>query len=138
VAMNMRAAMEAQKETTDLEAMAPAERQFTIIAYNGDVMLIDSLLAVIDQALITHEINPPCQLQKVDSSNIRGFGFVVIQPPDQPVPISGTLYVAFNGGTLYRYDNVLIDTAQAFVEAPSKGEFFAAYIKSNYEHTKVV
>lgn len=139
VAMNMRAAMEAQKEQTDLQEMTLAERQFTIIAYNADVMMIDSLLAVVDQGLVQHGVNPPCQLQTVDSSNIRSFGFVVIQAPDEPVPVSGVLYVAFSGGTLYRYEGVPIDTAQAFVEAPSKGTFFGAYIKTvGYNYTKVV
>ncbi len=137
VTMNMRAQMEVQRQSTSLEAMPKSERQFTILAYNMDAMFTDSLIEVVDQALKAHGIDPPCQLQIVDSSNIRSFGFVIVQAPDEPVPTSGVLYVAFKGGGLYRYVDVPLDAAQLFVEAESKGTFFHAYIKGEYDFTKV-
>ncbi len=142
VAMNMRAAMEAQKEGTDLQELEAPERQFTIIAYNSDVMMIDSLLAVVDQALMQHEINPPCQLQRVESSNVRSIGYVAIQAPGEVTPRTGTLYVAFAGSKtspgLYRYEDVPMEVVNELVDADSKGSAFNRLIKMNYQYEKVI
>lgn len=136
--MGMVARMEGQRTETDLRSRTVNEQQFAIIAYNADSILTQSLLAVIDQALLQQGVNPPCQLQPVDSSNIRSFGFVQVQEDGEEVPANGTLYVAFHGGTLYSYEGVLADTVQAFIEAESKGEFFGAYIRNaGYSFTKL-
>lgn len=137
VVMNMRHEMERQRGETDLAMMEPAAAQFTVIAYNADVILTESLLAVVDQALAANGINPPCQLQQVESSNIRATGFVVPVPESpngSPAKLEenidfGTLYVAFHGGKLYRYDDVPLELAERFFEAESKGRFFNEFLK---------
>ncbi len=144
IVLNMRAAMEERRESTNLAAMGPQQQQFTVIAYNADVILTESLMAVIDQALAANGINPPCQLQEVESSNIQSIGFVMLEPESlngQPPadPEWGQLYIAFHGGTLYRYDDVPLELAEDLVAADSKGGFFHAYLKDGeYAYEKVI
>ncbi len=136
--MGMVAVMTKQREELDLQNMELAKQQFAIIANAADMMLADSLVAVVDQALMSHGIDPPCQLQPVESSNIRSFGFVLVQAPEEIVPTEGVLYIAFVGGGLYRYAEVPTEVAQAMVEVESRGKYFHEIIKGNYEFVKVV
>ena len=45
---------------------------------------------------------------------------------------SARLFVAFNGGRIYSYDDVPAAAYEAFVAAESKGRFFNAEIKDRY------
>jgi len=135
--MGMVKTMTVQKESLSLESMPVAKQQFAIIANAADMMLADSLVAVIDQALISKGVTPPCLLQPIVSSNIRSFGFVVTQAPDEPVPSHGVLYIAFAGGGLYRYADVPWEVAQAMQETESRGSYFHEIIKGNYDFEKV-
>jgi hypothetical protein len=130
--------VEAQAQATPLEEMPTANQQFAIIAFNADMALAYALLNVVDQALEQQGVNPPCHLQPVESSTIRSFGFVQVQAPGEEVPETGFLFVAFHGNSLYRYDDVEAAVVKAFIEAESKGKFFAAAIKNNYAFSKVV
>lgn len=136
--MGFSQAMEVQRQSTDLSEHTTNEQQFTIIAYNADKMLMDSLTNVVDQALIKEGIDPPCQLQEIESSNIRSFGFVLEQGADGSIPTEGRLYVAFHGGTLYAYDGVPAVIAQNMVEADSRGSYLNKWVKGEYEATKIV
>jgi hypothetical protein len=50
---------------------------------------------------------------------------------------SGVLYVEFRSGKTYRYEDVSPDTWNAFIEAPSVGNFFHARIKDAYKSALV-
>lgn len=142
--MNMRHAMEMARQSVDIWDMTRNEAHFKVIAFNADVILTESLMAVVDQALAGHGINPPCQLQEVESSNIRAIGYVGIVPDDRTPngqehqEMKGSQYVAFNGGGLYRYDDVPIEIATEFVESESKGGFLATFIKDEFQFEKVI
>jgi hypothetical protein len=135
--MNMRAMMEEARRGTDLEEMSKSQRQFTVLSYNVDSVFTDTLINLVDQALRANGIDPPCQLQEVDSSQIRSFGFVMVEDDENVQPTTGTLYVAFHGGGLYKYPSVDVDVVNEMVEADSKGSFFSRHIKGVYDFTKV-
>ena len=67
-------------------------------------------------------------MEPVRSSNVSSIGYV-----DE----TRCLYVAFHSGTLYRYDNVAIETYREFMSAPSKGRFVAYRLKGKYPYKKI-
>ncbi len=137
--MGMASRMENMRENTELEGQAVNDQQFAILAYNADVMFTKALVAVIDKAMMDVGINPPCQLQSVESSNIRSFGYVLVMADESDeIPKTGILYVAFTNGGLYRYENVPSDVVEGFIEAESKGAYFGGVIRpASYLFTKV-
>lgn len=48
-----------------------------------------------------------------------------------------SLEVAFRSGGVYTYTDVAEDVFRSFVNAPSKGTFFASQIKDKYSSAKV-
>ena len=62
----------------------------------------------------------------VVSSNIKSIGWE-----------DGTLEVEFNSGAVYRYNNVGETVYTTFLEAQSKGKYFAQYIKGTFEAEKL-
>lgn len=50
---------------------------------------------------------------------------------------SGTLEVEFQNGTVYQYFNVPQSTYEAFMAAPSKGQFFAYQIRDRFPYGRV-
>lgn len=64
----------------------------------------------------------------VESSNIESVGYT---------PTGRTLEVEFKSGGVYQYDDVPPKVHEEFVEAPSKGRFFAQNIKGHFECRKV-
>lgn len=64
----------------------------------------------------------------VASSNIVSVGY------DAP---SETLEVEFMSGSVYQYYNVPQPTYDAFISAPSAGQFFAYQIKNAFPYSRV-
>lgn len=62
----------------------------------------------------------------VISSNLSAVGYE-----------SRMLYVRFNDGSLYSYDNVPIEVYQGLMNASSKGHYLAAYIKGHYAYRRI-
>ena len=69
---------------------------------------------------------PP--MQHVVSSNLSAVGYK---------RETQTLYVEFNGGGLYRYDDVPEQVYIQLMSAGSHGSFFARNIKNRYSTTKL-
>lgn len=63
----------------------------------------------------------------VVSSNINGVAY------DKE---ARQMYVEFSGGLKYKYSGMSPDTYEDFLDAPSKGEFFAQNIKGQYPYTR--
>lgn len=68
------------------------------------------------------------EFKAVSSSNIFGIAY------DEDVQ---QLFVEFKGGARYRYDGVDKEEYDAFMDAPSKGSYFAENIKDNYPMQRV-
>jgi len=66
--------------------------------------------------------------EPVASSNIASAGH------DAP---SETLEIEFHNGSVYQFYNITEETYNQFREAPSKGQFFSAYIKNAYPFSRV-
>jgi len=64
----------------------------------------------------------------IDSSNISSIGY------DED---SNTLEVEFYSGTVYQYFDVPLNFFQGFMEAGSKGQYFAQHIKGYFRYAKV-
>lgn len=64
----------------------------------------------------------------VSSSNIASVGY------DEA---SSTLEIEFVGGGLYQYDDVSKEVYEEFLNADSKGKFFAQNIKGSYRYRKI-
>ena len=64
----------------------------------------------------------------VTSSNIEGYYHLAERD---------VLLIAFKSGGTYGYVNVPSSVALGFINAPSKGKFFAAEIRDRYETTKL-
>jgi len=62
----------------------------------------------------------------VTSSNLSAVGYE-----------NSTLFVSFNYGGLYSYDNVPQSEHRALMAATSHGSYFAAHIKNSYRCTKI-
>ena len=65
---------------------------------------------------------------EVESSNIAAVGY------DEEVK---KLLVRFKSGHEYAYDDVPESTFEAFLAAPSKGQFFAAAVRGVYAYEKL-
>lgn len=50
---------------------------------------------------------------------------------------TGELVVTFKGGQAYRYENVLTEDYQNFIDGESAGKAFNQFIKPNYSSTKL-
>jgi hypothetical protein len=70
----------------------------------------------------------PMERQKVSSSNIASIGYD---------PSSQTLEVEFLNGSVYQYYNVPGGIHEAFMRAPSKGQFLASQIKDRFPYSRV-
>jgi hypothetical protein len=64
----------------------------------------------------------------VSSTNIVSVGY------DQQ---SQTLEVEFSNGSIYQYYNVGSTLYDSFMQAPSKGQFLSAYIRSAYPYSRI-
>ncbi len=64
----------------------------------------------------------------VSSTNIRSIGYD---------PKSQTLEVEFNSGRLYQYTGVPEALFERFMKAPSKGKFFAQYVRDRFRTRKL-
>ena len=64
----------------------------------------------------------------VESSSISSVGYNAA---------SKTLEVEFHNGSLYRYYDVPQSVYDAWMAAPSKGQFFTGYIRGQYRFEKV-
>ena len=51
---------------------------------------------------------------------------------------ANTLFVTFNDGSVYRFDECFVGHASAMAEAESAGKYFNAHIRKAYEGTRVV
>ena len=67
-------------------------------------------------------------LVPVVSSSISAIGW------DQDGP---TLYVKFRSGSQYAYSGVPEDTFRDFLEASSKGKFFARFVRDKYPTQRI-
>lgn len=68
------------------------------------------------------------QRDYVASSNVVSVGYD---------PTSETLEVEFQSGSIYQYYNVGRTTYEAFMAAPSKGQFLAYQIKNRFPYSRV-
>lgn len=68
----------------------------------------------------------------VESSNLIAIGYSP-GPGGRP----GNLYVDFRSGERYCYADVPAETYEAFLKAPSAGQFLTRVIKGTYEFHKV-
>lgn len=64
----------------------------------------------------------------VDSSNIASIGF------DED---SSTLEIEFHSGAVYQYFDVPFAVYDGLMEAASKGQYLAQFIKGKYRYVKV-
>jgi hypothetical protein len=69
------------------------------------------------------------ELLPVISSNIAAIGY--------DAPASALLVRFHDKSRSYRYWGVPISIYQAFLAAPSKGRFFAAYVRTRYAYERV-
>jgi len=65
---------------------------------------------------------------KVESSLIEAIGYD---------PEYGDLYIKFHSGTTYMYENVETEVFEDFKKAESKGKYFQANIKDEYDYHQV-
>ena len=77
-------------------------------------------------------MTPLHHLEMVKSSNIAAIGYT-----EHEDDATVDLYVRFNGGGKYVYENVPMAVVVNFQEAHSKGKFLAENIKGKYEYRKV-
>lgn len=68
------------------------------------------------------------QMTEVKSSDIKAYGY------DN---YTYKLRVQFIGGGVYEYTAVPPEVVAAFEQAPSKGKYFAQFIKPKYGHKKI-
>lgn len=62
----------------------------------------------------------------VSSSNLSSVGYE-----------NGILYIEFNSGRLYSYNNVPESVYRELLNAGSHGKYFHAHIKNNYSYQKL-
>jgi hypothetical protein len=67
----------------------------------------------------------------VDSSSIASYAWDAKQKSD------GTLFLKFKNGLTYKYLNVSNEVFNGFVNAESKGKFFASSIRNKFTTTKM-
>ncbi|REF09751.1 KTSC domain-containing protein [Pantoea ananatis] len=68
------------------------------------------------------------QRQNVASSNLRSVGYE---------PLSSTLEIEFNSGSIYQYFGVPSAIYHSLLSAGSKGGYFARVIKNSYRFIQV-
>ena len=66
------------------------------------------------------------QMINVDSRNISSIGYE-----------NNILYVLFNNGSMYSYNNVPINVYREFLSASSHGKYFHTYIKKSYPCSRI-
>ncbi|MEG2513661.1 MAG: KTSC domain-containing protein, partial [Acetivibrio sp.] len=66
------------------------------------------------------------QMTAVSSSDLSSVGYE-----------NGTLYIRFNSGGLYSYDNVPESIYHALMSAGSHGKYFHAFIKGHYSYHRL-
>ena len=66
--------------------------------------------------------------QSVQSSNLRSVGYD---------SVTKILEIEFHSGGIYQYSNVPPNVYSDLINAPSKGKYFASYIKDKYSTRKV-
>ena len=71
---------------------------------------------------------PSMNRQHVTSSNISSVGYD---------PLDGTLEVEFHGGSIYQYSDVPASVYRDLLDAPSKGAYFNAHIRTTYPHRRL-
>lgn len=64
----------------------------------------------------------------VDSSNLASVGYD---------PENKTLEVEFSSGAVYQYTKVPKKKYEDMIKSPSVGTYFASFIKSRHDYTKV-
>lgn len=62
----------------------------------------------------------------VVSSNLSAVGYESL-----------TLYVRFNDGSLYSYDNIPVEVYQGLMNASSKGHYLFTAIKGHYPYRRI-
>lgn len=83
------------------------------------------------EALAQHDIKPDEEEETwidVDSSCISAIAFH---------RLSSRLSIRFNQGSVYEYSQVTSDIFEDFLDADSKGRFFAHYIKDQYSYSHI-
>ncbi len=75
----------------------------------------------------------PVNFTAIDKSSTLASYAQVDFGPDR----HGDLLLEFKNSGIYRYKEVDSATVIDFIEAPSKGKFFAAKIRDNFEHSKI-
>ena len=66
------------------------------------------------------------KLTEVISSNVKAVGYE-----------SGNLYVMFNGGAVYEYDNVPQKLYEGIMKADSKGKFINKNVTKSFSYTRL-
>lgn len=66
--------------------------------------------------------------ERVTSSNIFSVGY---DAADR------TLEVEFHGGSIYQYSDVPASVYQGLLDAPSKGSYFHAHIRTTYSYRQL-
>lgn len=66
--------------------------------------------------------------ESVASSNIASIGYD---------DASETLEIEFHNGTIYQFYNVSQGVYEQLISAPSKGQFFSAYIRPAFPYSRV-
>lgn len=68
------------------------------------------------------------QMQSVNSSNVDSVGYVAEY---------SALYVKFNTGSTYRYDDVPVEVYEGLINAASVGQYLNQNIKGVYSYQKI-
>ena len=65
----------------------------------------------------------------VVSSNLMSVGYE---------PVTFTLEIEFNNGSIYQYSKVPYEIYNGLMQAPSKGEYHSARIKNSFQYRRIV
>lgn len=95
-------------------------------------LLREKCLWLKETAPIPANINDldPASWTPVTSTNIASYRQVYAREGDAPSKLC--LDIAFKSGTVWRYSDVPVETIAEFIEAESKGGFFASRIKGTF------
>ncbi len=66
--------------------------------------------------------------QRVSSSNLESVGY---DANDE------ILEIKFHSGGIYQYSNVPLEKYESLLNSPSKGSYFARFIKDRYRYRKI-
>ena len=67
-------------------------------------------------------------MEPVASSNVAAIGYEAE---------TCTLFVRFNDGSLYKYDDVSLETYRSFISASSKGRFVWRQLRDKYPYSRI-